>query len=382
MVSEYTEVWPDTAVHPGEHIQDFFDDDATIPVRDIADVAGLDERDVRGVIDGDVRITHELAEGLSRALRTTASFWINLQEHHDEVVQRLEENMRFDMEPYQDFTRSTSGISPIKYLVDSGVVPRRYNKIEQARFLCVWLGIPNLEGYENRILGQFQLSNSRFSPKPAPLVVWLRRGELEARQQIENIADYNENAFLESVRRIRGLTTEPTDVFLGAMREACNGAGVAFVASPNMPGCGIRGVARWLDDSTPMIQLNDYGNAADRAWFTFYHEVAHILKRDEEYLDLEEPDGDWDADSIPDAEQLANQFAEDILIPERQWKEFATQVSNGHRKGDWIERARAFAARQGIHPSIVVGRLMKERLVPDGRGWWAYNKLKQPFKLG
>lgn len=313
MVSTYTEVWPDTAVHPGEHIQDFFDDDATIPVSDIADVAGLDEHDVHSIINGEVTITPTSAEGLSRALRTTASFWINLQEHHDEVVQRLEENMRFDMEPYQDFTRSTSGISSIKHLVDSGEVPRRHNKVEQARFLCEWLGIPDLEDYESRILGQFQLSSSRFSHKPAPLVVWLRRGELEARQQIENIADYNEAAFLDSVRRIQALTTEPTEVFLGAMREACNGAGVAFVASPNLPGCGVRGVARWLDDSTPMIQLNDYGNAAGGAWFTFYHEVAHILNRDQEYLDLEERDGDWDADSIPEAERLANQFAENAM---------------------------------------------------------------------
>lgn len=313
MVSKYIEVWPDTAVHPGEHIQDFFDDDATIPVSDIADVAGLDEHDVRSIINGEVPITPTSAEGLSRGLRTTASFWLNLQKHHDEVVQRLAENKCFDMEPYRDFTRSTSGISPIKHLVGSGEVPWRHNKVEQARFLCAWLGIPNLEGYENRILGQFQLSNGRFAPNPAPLVVWLRRGELEARQQIENIADYNENAFLDSVRRIRALTTEPTEVFLGAMREACNGAGVAFVASPNMPGSGVRGVARWLDDSTPMIQLNDHGNAADRVWFTFYHEVAHILNRDQEYLDSEEPDGDWDADSIPEAEQLANQFAENAM---------------------------------------------------------------------
>ena len=223
MVSTHTEVWPDTAVHPGEHVQDFFDDDATIPVREIADVAGLDECDVRAVIEGEQSITPALAEGLSRALRTTASFWLNLQEHHDEVVQRLAENKCFDLEPYQDFTRSTSGISPIKYLVDNGEVPWRHNKVEQARYLCEWLGVSNLEGYENRILGQFQRSNSRLSPKPAPLVVWLRLGELEARQQIENISDYNETAFLDSVRRIRALTTEPTEVFLGAMREACNG---------------------------------------------------------------------------------------------------------------------------------------------------------------
>lgn len=313
MVSTHTEVWPDTAVHPGEHIQDFFDDDATIPVREIADVAGLDECDVRAVIEGEQSITPALAEGLSRALRTTASFWLNLQEHHDEVVQRLAENKRFDMEPYQDFTRSTSGISPIKYLVDNGEVPLRQNKVEQARFLCAWLGIPNLEGYENRILGQFQRSNNRFSPKPAPLVVWLRRGELSARQQIANIPVFSKDALEDGIGRLRELTNEPPTVFLSAMRQACNGAGVAFIANPYMPGSGVRGVARWLDDSTPMIQINDQGNATDKAWFTFYHEVAHILNRDQDFLDLDEPNGHQFEDSIPEAERRANKFAEKAM---------------------------------------------------------------------
>lgn len=382
MVSTYTEVWPDTAVHPGEHIQDFFDDDATIPVSDIADVAGLDEHDVRSIINGEVPITPTSAEGLSRALRTTASFWLNLQKNHDQVVQRLTENKRFDMQPYRDFTRTTSGVSPIKDLVARGEVPLRHNKVEQARFLCEWLGIPNLEGYEERILGRFQRSNSRFSPKPAPLVVWLRRGELAARQLIADITDFDERAFVDSVRRVRALTSEPPDVFLRAMHEACISAGVAIITIPYVPGSGVRGVARWLDDTIPMIQLNDQGNASDKAWFTFYHEVAHILNRDQDFLDLDELDGERDEYPMPDAERRANAFAENALIPDAHWQKFADEINNGHRGSGWLNSARTFANAEGIHISIVVGRLAKEGIIPDKPGWQAYNQLKQPFKLG
>ena len=382
MVSTYTEVWPDTAVHPGEHIQDFFDDDATIPVGDIADVAGLDERAVRSVIDGEVSITPEIAEGLGRALHTSASFWLNLQSHHDEVVQRLEENKRFNMQPYQDFTASTSGISPIRDLVESGEVPKRHNRIEQARFLCDWLGIPNLEGYENRVLGHFQRSNSGFSPKPAPLVVWLRRGELLARQQIANIPEFSESGLLGGISGLRSLTSEPPDVFLRAMRKACNGAGVAFVAMPYMPGSGVRGVARWLDDSRPMIQINDQGNAADRVWFTFYLEVAHILYRDQDTLDFEGTNGNGSTGLQSESARRADEFAENALIPDADWQEFTNRVGNGHRGRDWIDSMGEFASSQGIHPGIVVGRLMKEGLAPDGAGWLAYNQVKQPIKMG
>ena len=379
MVSKYTEVWPDTAVHPGEHIQDFFDDDAVIPVRDIADKAGLSERDVRSVIEGEVSVSPTIADGLSKALNTTAAYWIKLQAHHDKVVERLDENKRFNMTPYQDFTKSTSGVSPIKDLVDSGDVPWRYNKVEQARYLCDWLGIPDLEGYEERILGRFQRSNSRFSPKPAPLVVWLRRGELSAREQIAKIPEYNESALRDRIIGLHSLTTETPDVFLRAMRKVCNDAGVAFVAMPYVPGSGVRGVARRLDDVAPMIQLNDQGNATDKAWFTFYHEVAHILHGDQDFLDLEEPNGSWGGDSLPYAERFANRFAENALIPDADWREFTGRLDRG---ADWPKSAREFANRQGVHLSIVVGRLLKEGLVPGKHGWLVYSQLKQPFKLG
>ena len=286
------------------------------------------------------------------------------------------------MEPFRDFTESTSGISPIKELTDSGEVPWRYNQVEQARYLCDWLGIPNLEGYEERILGQFQRSNSRFSTKPAMLVVWLRRGELIARQQIGNMPEFSESALLDGISGLRALTTEPPDVFLRAMREACNGAGVAFVAMPYMPGSGVRGVARWLDDCVPMIQLNDQGNAADRAWFTFFHEVAHILNGDQDTLDFEGTYGNGSSGSQAEHELRADEFAEDALIPDANWRQFTTGISNGHRGRDWLDSMGEFASRQGIHPGIVVGRLMKDGLVPDGRGWQAYGRLKQPFKLG
>ena len=382
MVSTYKEVWPDTAVHPGEHIQDFFDEDAVIPVRDIADKSGLSERDVRSVIEGEVSVSPAIADGLSKALRTTATYWLKLQAHHDKVVERLEENKRFDMEPYRDFTAPTCGISPIKDLVDNGDVPWRYNKVEQARYLCDWLGIPNLERYEERILGRFQRSNSISSPKPAPLVVWLRRGELIARQQITNIPEFSESGFLDGISGLRSLTSEPPDVFLRAMREACNGAGVAFVAMPYMPGSGVRGVARWLDDSRPMIQINDQGNAADRVWFTFYLEVAHILYRDQDTLDFEGTNGNGSTGLQSESARRADEFAENALIPDADWQEFTNRVGNGHRGRDWIDSMGEFASSQGIHPGIVVGRLMKEGLAPDGAGWLAYNQVKQPIKMG
>ena len=380
MTNGYARVWPDVATHPGEHIQDFFDD-GQIPIGTLAADSGLRIEDVQGLIAGETAVSTAIAEGLSKALGTRPNYWTKLQTDFELTSARILENKRFNMTPYRDFTKLTSGVSPIKDLVDSGDVPWRHNKVEQARYLCDWLGIPNLEGYENRILGHFQRSNNGFSPKPAPLVVWLRRGELSARQQIAKIPDYNESALKGSINGLRALTTEPPDVFLRAMRKACNDAGVAFVATPYVPGSGVRGVARRLDDVAPMIQINDQGNATDKAWFTFYHEVAHILYRDQDTLDFECTNGNGSASSQSESERRANEFAANALIPDADWREFTNGIGNGHQSRDWLDSIGEFASRQGIHPSIVAGRLMKDGLVSDGRGWLAYSRVKQPFKL-
>ena len=309
----HTKVWPDVATHPGGIVTLFYEDDEVIPVGDLASDAGLKDCDLQALIDGNSGVTPEIADGLGKALGTGSSFWLKLQTLYEQEKARIEENQRFSMARYVDFSTPISGVVPIDDLTDSGEVPERYNKVEQARYLCEWLGISELDGYDERILGHFQRSNRAFSPKPAPLVVWLRRGELMAREQSGSLPPYDEAVLEVGAKGLRPLTLETPEVFVGAMGDACNAAGVAFVALPYMPGSGIRGVARWLDDGRPMVQINDQGHASDLVWFTFYHEVAHILNGDQDYLDLEEPAGGVGADDVPEAERLANEYAREMM---------------------------------------------------------------------
>jgi HTH-type transcriptional regulator / antitoxin HigA len=39
----------------------------------------------------------------------------------------------------------------------------------------------------------------------------------------------------------------------------------------------VSAVARWLGDR-PLIQLSLFGKWSDVFWFSFFHEIAHILK--------------------------------------------------------------------------------------------------------
>ena len=111
-----------------------------------------------------------------------------------------------------------------------------------------------------------------------------------------------------------------------------------------------------------MICLNLRGKWNDRFWFTFFHESGHILEdsKKETYIDV-----DYANDP---RERNANKFAATLLIPD----EFENQL----RSLITYEDVLAFAARLGIDPGIVVGRLQCEKII----GYARLNSLKHQLK--
>ena len=103
------------------------------------------------------------------------------------------------------------------------------------------------------------------------------------------------------------------------------------------------------------------GKDADRFWFRLFHEVAHIIMGH-----ISKPFG-TDADDEHDADK----FARDILIDEVAFNAFA---KNGYLTRATISQ---FAARMGISPGIVVGRLQKENFIPYNQ----FNDLKVRYEI-
>ena len=87
------------------------------------------------------------------------------------------------------------------------------------------------------------------------------------------------------------------------------------------------GAAKWLTSSKAMICLNLRGKCNDRFWFTFFHEIGHLLlhsKKDTFINDVGAHSG---------VEQEADGFASQIVqsfIPER-WQRGHGLSKNGHR---------------------------------------------------
>jgi hypothetical protein len=156
------------------------------------------------------------------------------------------------------------------------------------------------------------------------------------------------------------------------IQKICAAAGVAVVWVPELPHCGISGCARWLSDRKALIGLTLRYKTDDQMWFTFFHELGHVLLHRRKRSFVLDNAADDLSDQVVDPEMQqyeseANQFAGDTLIPPAALGEFV------RRKNFASEDIHDFAEAIGIGPGIVVGRLQNERLLARHQG----NALKQ-----
>jgi hypothetical protein len=198
----------------------------------------------------------------------------------------------------------------------------------------------------------------------------VRETELVA-EQIDT-APFDEARLRSSIGELRRLTREKADYILDPVQSICAGFGIAVVLVPELPHCGISGSAQWLSDKKALIGLTLRYKTDDQFWFTFFHELAHILLHRKKRAFIVDNAADDLSDRVIDPEMQgyeaeANQFAADALIPPAAFSEF---LRTRDTTNDAIHN---FAEAIGVGPGIVVGRLQHEGILKAFQG----NTLKQ-----
>ena len=157
---------------------------------------------------------------------------------------------------------------------------------------------------------------------------------------------FNKALFEEAVQYALTLTREH-GTFYPLIKEAFRKAGVIFVILPNISGSRINGATKKVGNSI-MLMVNDRRLYSDTFWFTLFHEIGHIMNGDYG-ISFESECGEQ--------EEIADKYAEDMLIPYEQYKRF---VEEGRFD---IKSIEAFASAIDRDPGIVLGRLLNDKKV-------------------
>ncbi len=341
MIQIPTDFRPDSALHPGRLLREELAERGMTQKR-LAELMQRPPQVVNQIIQEKKSITPETALGIEKVLGIDAQFWTNLQAVYDLVVARMAEDEQ--LEEQRDWLKRI----PDRKMANLGWIEREDRVSSRLRELLKFFGTPSFEALQPtaEVVG-FRVTEKAKVDEWA-LRAWMRRGEVEARRL--EVATYDESRFRFAIQEIRNLTLEEPSEYWSQMRERCAEAGVVLLGVPHLPKTGANGLARWLSPKVAMIQLNLRYGSADIFWFTFFHEAGHVLQHEtkQTFVDLQRND------RRNAAEDEADTFAREILIPSKVWDPFVL------RKNFSASSILDFASEQFLHPGIVIGRLQRE----------------------
>lgn len=357
--------------HPGETLTEYMEFNGWSQ-RDLSRRTGLTPKTISEICNGKAPISPTTALALEKVLGRPAHLWLNLQRQFDEAQARkkVSESTSELVEWAKTFP-----IAEMKKFHWLEGIGGRESLEGSAEHLLRFFGVSSPASWRNvwnAANVAYRQTRSTPTKSTEAISAWVRATELAAADV--RTAEFDEARLGAILGELRAQTREPAERFIPVVQDLCATAGVAVVWVPELKHTGISGCARWLTDKKALVALTLRYKADDQVWFTFFHELGHILlhRRKSTFILDNAEDNLFDNTIDPQMqrnEEEANRFAADLLIPPMHLYEFTKQQTYSN------EAIHEFANALGIGPGIVVGRLQKEGILQYHQG----NALKRTF---
>jgi HTH-type transcriptional regulator/antitoxin HigA len=335
------------ATPPGATIKEQLNDRA-MSQKEFSSRMEMSEKHISRLINGEVRLTSDVAIRLEMVLGLPAHFWNNLESIYREKINKAkaENEMDSDIEILKKF--------PYKEMSKNGWVPDVKNSEDRVLnlrkfFEVVHLGLVK----ENLIPGIICRRQAITEKADYALIAWAQKAKLESRKITTLPIDLK--ALANNMEYIRTMTILDPGEFCPKLINLLADCGIAVIFLPHIGGSFLHG-ATFYNMNKIIIGLTVRGKDADKFWFSFFHEIGHILLGHNN-----KGNGTTEED-----EKAADGFARDTFLTPELFKMF---ISNGIYSKESIK---TFAGSINIHTGIVVGRLQNEGLIPYNR----HNDLK------
>jgi HTH-type transcriptional regulator/antitoxin HigA len=347
-MTKKNEYFPQSVFHPGITLAEKLEELEMGP-KEFSIRTGKPEKTISAVINGESSITPDMAVLFEDVLKIPAHFWLNKQRSYDEYLAR--EKRKLNIKESESWAK----LFPVNQMAKLGWIssPSKDFGKAQALFSFFGMGIPEAwQDYylNNKLKVAFRISLAH-TKEPYAISAWLRKGEIQAQELSAN--EYNEAGFKKSLVELKLLMSDYPADFFKKVQAICLKNGVKVVYTPCLPKAPICGATRWMND-TPIIQLSGRYNRNDSFWFTFFHEVGHIILHGKKDVFLEKVE--YDEKDLK-KEKEADAFAIEWVFSEKEEMELLKEESIT------VETIKKYAKRYVTHPAIILGRLQYKKLI-------------------
>lgn len=335
---------------PGETIKELLET-YHYTQQDLADKLNMELKTVNEILNGKAVITVETAMKLEMIFNIDAAFWNNLEFNYRKKLKELE-SQELLKEEYMAIK------DVYKEMVKRNIVKQTKNKNEVVENFKKFMEVTSLEGIEKEYYKVACRQSNKKDFNTINLMVWIQIGLKKAREV--NIQEYKKEKVIKNIENIRKLTLmENQEQARLELVKICNECGIILNFERSMPNTAIYGIAKWLNSTTPFIQISDRGKNVATFWFSFMHELGHIVNGRKKLCFLDMDDNiicdDEDMQILKECEEFkADKFARNSLIPEKEYKEFYKGLENKKIIANDIIK---FSKSVNIAPCIVAGRV-------------------------
>lgn len=336
------------AVHPGETIKEVLDVLQVTQV-DLSLRTELSEKTISLILNGKHPITLETALKLERALGISKDGLIKMQTEYDCDLLRLKESERLESETVEleKFAPCYSDLVKLGYVKSTKILSEKVDN------LLRFFNINSLLSLKETLPVAFRKSE-KYKVNPQSIAAWLKIGRIEADKR--EVKEFDIKKLNQNIGKMRNLTIESPESFSKELIELCAESGVVLVYTPALKQTCINGATSWLSPTKVLIQVSTRYHRADIFWFTFFHEIAHVLKHGKKEVFISYDSTQDQSESNQD-EIEADAFAQETLIPNQREFEGLVKSLNIENEGLKIHQ---FAKSLNIHSGIVAGRIGKE----------------------
>ena len=345
---------PTVSLPPGDTIRENMDY-LGMTQKELAVRLSITEKHLSHVLNGDSPITYDTALKLESVIGPSAEFWMKLETNYQLHKYRLEEEGKLEEDlavlkniPYRD-------------MAANGWVEKERDQKKKVYNTRDFFGVGSLSAIKKTYAVAFRTHNSTTTISDYGVLAWLRKAEIEGiKKQVEK---FDKPRLRKLVPRFRELTLLDPEEFYPELERLCAEAGIALILAEYIPKTYICGATLWRDNRA-IVALSMRGKRVDVFWFTFFHEVAHLLNhtRKEVHINFESTD----------EEDQANEIASNYLISKKGYTDFIENYNFADK-----DEIRKYAEKIGIATYVLVGRLQHDKLIDYPN----YNHLIPSFEI-
>lgn len=316
-----------------------------LTARDLSIIIGRKIDFVENLLLGNAYIDIQLARRLADFSGVSPEFWLR-RDYHYQVDRK-------GRKP----TEEAEWIShlPVRDMIKFGWIEAADNfvgKISECLNFFSSTSVADWKATYGRINTAIAFRASQhFETRSGSVLTWLRQGKRLA--NLIACEPWRREKLQDCVPSMRALTRiKDPKVFLPELQKICAECGVALVVLPTPSGCPISGAVQFIDDAKAMMLLSFRYKTDDHFWFTFFHEIGHLILHKDFKIIVEGL-----ANSMPHEEEEANEFSQTTLIPHGELEEVIPCARD-------FRKVARFAKKIGISPGIVIGQLQHFGIVP------------------